>query len=505
MSRNPGEIHTKSTPVLRLGHCEFDLGRKELRTIEGILVPLRVQSAEVLAVLGHNPNEIVEKDALITKVWHGTFVTDDSLVQCIADIRRALGGSGREIVQTFPKKGYRLNVVSIPVKGSALPSIAVMAFDDLSNGADHGFLSDAICEGVTTELTRFSEFSVVARNSSFKFRGGATDIRLIGVDLGVHYVLEGSQQKDADRLRVTAQLIDAKSGKHVWAETYEREIADIFATQAEIVSKITSAVGSKIAFNPPPAGGPNQQSAMNLHLEARSYMRRNTREATEKARDLNLQAIDVDPNSPFGYSGMAFVCCDKLRWSRFDGSRADLLFAAKNYSDTALEIDPDSYAAYYARGRVHQHAGELDQAVTRMLQAKQLNPNSTNVMAGLTDVLILKGLVSEALVLIETAIRLDPHHFDWYHWSHASALWLTGDCQAALAALQRMGTLPYTAQLYLAAIYVGLDRQAALALFLQHLPDYTLQKERAGYSAQFANPESGERWIAALRQAGLPE
>jgi DNA-binding winged helix-turn-helix (wHTH) protein/TolB-like protein len=256
MSRKAPEIDPKPAETITFGGFVFLTKSRELRTAEGKAVDLRSQSAEVLSALAARPGEIVSKDALMQAVWPDTFVTDDSLTQCIADIRRALGDDEHVIVETFPKRGYRLNADSsdaadskaaagterakrrfprhglvlaaivlvaavigvyygveiwraAPVRSSDMARIAVLPFDDISAGADKGYLSDAVAEGIITELARSKTYAVIARNSSFRYRGQPIDVRQIGHELGVDYLLQGSQQKIGDRLKVTVQLLDA--------------------------------------------------------------------------------------------------------------------------------------------------------------------------------------------------------------------------------------------------------------------------------------------------------
>jgi TolB-like protein/DNA-binding winged helix-turn-helix (wHTH) protein len=285
MSRNLDENKAKTYENLKFGSFTFIFGSNELRTEPG-LRQLRPQSAEVLAVLARNPNQIISKDALVRAVWGDTFVTDDSLVQCVADIRRALGSECHALLETFPKKGYRLNVRATPAEpawrqrivavaaaglvvalslafwlqdnSAALPSrpaIAVMALKDLSVADERDFISEAISEGIITELARFREFTVIASNSSFSYRDVPIDIRRVAEELGVHYLLLGSLQKNAGRVRVNVQLVDAASGGTLWSENYDRGLADLFAVQADIVRTIASTVGFKVGNNPPPAGG----------------------------------------------------------------------------------------------------------------------------------------------------------------------------------------------------------------------------------------------------------
>ena len=280
------------------------------------------------------------------------------------------------------------------------PSIAVLAFDDLSVGSDAGYVSDAIGEGIITELSRFSEFFVIARNSSFKYRGVATDVRKIAQELSVQYVLEGSQQKSGDKLRVTVQLIDAVAGNHIWAETYNRNIAELFVIQDEIVRKIASRVGAEIAFRPPPSSDLARVSALQHHLKARQYYRQWTREGTEQARLLNLKAIEADPTSPFGYIGLTFVYGRGYTqgWTELDPQEA--LARAQESANKALELDPDNYDSHYARGWLHSKVGEQNQAMARMERSIELNPSATNVMAALTEPLVYTGQYQKAVEMI---------------------------------------------------------------------------------------------------------
>ena len=545
MSRNPSEIDPKSGENIVLGPCVFDPVKEEVRTQSGELVPLRDQSIQVLSMLAKHRNETVAKDALVEAVWGNTFVTDDSLVQCISDIRKAIGDTDHKIIQTFAKKGYRLNAPiaagtagrasrrlarAVLIAASALvfaivglwtllfqpgdegtdaPLIAVMAFDDHSNGADKGFLSDAIAEGVITELSRFREFSVIARESSFQYRDKATDVRTIAAELGVHYILEGSQQKDGEHLRVTVQLIDALSGKHVWAEVYDRELADIFAVQSEIVRTVTSSVGFEVAYNPPPSGGLKSVSALRYHLQGRPFVRQVKKEAIEKAGELNLKAIEADPTSPYGYIGMAFVYWQKHRFGWSELGPEETLARAEAYAEKALEIDPDNYSAHYARARVHVEAGEMDLAIARYKRSIELNPSSPNVMMGLATPLVYKGDVKEAVELIQRAMKIHPHHPDWFLWMYAWTLWHNGDCEEAMSSMERVAKIPSSVYRRLAAIQVCLGRQAeaeaTIAKLLEKRPGHTVTKEREAEQGKYANPADLERWLDALRKAGLPE
>jgi TolB-like protein len=291
---------------------------------------------------------IVSKDELIDTVWKKAVVTDDSLSQCIADIRKALGDNGRQHLRTFPRKGYMLTVEPTLEHGSPVrsrnwavlatllvaclvaawtfwprtnalyPTVAVLAFDDLSAEPDRGYFSDAISEGVITELARFSEFETIARNSSFSFRDKAKDIREIGKILGATYILEGSQQKNGEALLVTAQLIDAKTGNHIWAETYSGEVADLFNVQGEIVRKIASTAGGQLSSYVSPQGHRGTVTAIHLNALGVEYMKSSTEEDVDRALPIFEQAVEADSASPWG----DYIC-------RRCGNKGSLLAASR--------------------------------------------------------------------------------------------------------------------------------------------------------------------------------
>ncbi len=388
------------------------------------------------------------------------------------------------------------------------PSMAVLALDDLSTGDDKGYLSDAIAEGIITELSRFSEFLVIARNSSFKYRDTATDVRTIATELGVHYIVEGSQQKSGDKVRVTVQLIDALAGNHIWAETYDRDLADLFAVQDEIVREVASAIGAKVAFRPPPSGGLAAVSALHLNLQGRPHLRAWTKEGTQKGLELNLAAVEADPTSPFGYIGLSFVY-PRAEYGWLDMDGAEGFARAEQAADKALELDPDNYDAHYARGFVHKQRGEHRQAFERYRRALELNPNAANVMADMAETHMYGGRIDEALDLMTRAMRLDPHHPDWFKWNFAWAQWANGDCDSALSAMHSMTKIPNSARRMLAIIQVCLglqdEAEATIKAFLEKAPDMTISKLRERNEKRYSDTSILERSLDALRQAGMPE
>ena len=254
-----------------------------------------------------------------------------------------------------------------PVRSSDMPRIAVLPFDDMSTGADKGYLSDAVAEGIITELARSKTYAVIARNSSFRYRDQPIDARQIGDELGVDYLLEGSQQKIGDRLKVTAQLLNAHDGSHLWANTYNREIGDLFVVQEEIIRTLADRVGRRIT-RPWPQSGAARVSALRYYLMGFAVIQKDFSAAgTELQRQFSLKAIEADPNSQFGYIGLAhtYQRDAAFGWHQQEHSRDEALKRAAEYADKAILLAPDDANAHCARARIHTEAGEIEQAIAR--------------------------------------------------------------------------------------------------------------------------------------------
>lgn len=558
MSGSKPEKDMKSAGDIALGDFRFLPQTKELLDRAGNVIHLRSQSAEVLAYLVSRSGETVSKAELFENIWDKKFVTDDSLTQCIADIRRALNDADHSIVQTRPKKGYRLNATtrepapkpetrtvrktrllalgviglilavaigvfwvrhddgSGPVSAAlplpAKPSIAVLAFEDNSVGEDANYLSDAIAEGVIADLSRFPELFVIARNSSFSFRDTPTKVAEISKTLGVRYLLEGSQQKSGDRLRVTIQLVDAVEGHQFWSQIYNSDLGDAFAVQDDIVRRTVATVAQKVInFEGQKAIESDEAklTALLLNLKARQHLFDFTPEGNEKARLANLAAIKADPTQPYGYVGLTFVHINKYRWGWTDEDPIVELNAARDYARKAVEIAPDYYDSHSAMAYMHIQEGRLDKAIARFQQALELNPNDTNAMANLAEALTYGGRAEEAEELMLKVTRLDPLHEDWIKWNQAWVQWHTRNCSDALQTMNAMSEIPPMAYRVLAIIQVCLgnidEANDAVGHLLAFDPAYSLVEVHHNYDGKYTNAADLERVLDNLREAGLPE
>ncbi|MCK0138487.1 winged helix-turn-helix domain-containing protein [Aliiroseovarius sp. F47248L] len=561
MSGESPEKDLNSAGSIRFGDFVYAVETGELLDETGHPVHLRHQSSEVLAFLVDRMGETVSKDDLFDNVWARKAVTDDSLSQCIADIRRALNDADHKIVQTIPKKGYRLVPTSssgevpptawlskvarmggprIAVFGliaavalvfvafwglgreqhassedlplPSKPSIAVLAFEDLSVGPDANYLSDAIAEGIIVDLSRYSELFVIARNSSFSFRDSTTDVSKISRALGVRYLLEGSQQKSGSQLRVTVQLIDAIEGRSLWSHVYNSDLGDVFAMQDEIVQRTVATVAQRVInFEGQKAIRSDEAklTALLLHWKARQHLFSFTPEGNEKARLSNLAAIEADPTQPYGYVGLTFVHINRYRWGWTDEDLIVELDAARRYARKAVQVAPEYYDAHTAMAYMHIQEGELGKSVARFRKALDLNPNDTSAMAALAEALTYGGRAEEAEDLMLRVVRLDPLHQDWIKWNLAWVQWHTRNCDDALETMNGMSEIPPMAYRVLAIIQMCRgnkdEARKAVEQLISFDPEYSLQDVLHNYEGKYVIDADLERVLNDLREAGLPE
>jgi adenylate cyclase len=315
--------------------------------------------------------------------------------------------------------------VAIPASKGApdKPSIAVLPFTNMSGDPDQEYFSDGITEDIITELSRFHEFTVIARNSSFRYKGLSAKIEDVGRDLGVKYVVEGSVRKIGNRVRVTVQLIDSTSAAHIWAERYDRGLDDIFAIQDEVTEAVVARIaeGVKGARALHARSRPSHSAtAYDLALQARPYRTAYTAGASEIAAWLLRQATELDPNFALAHASLAFVRAGQFEegWSGDPkAALAEALTAAKRA--VALE-DSDGYA-HASLAYVMLNFGEFDQAEHEIGVALSLNPNHVNIIMTSGWVSIVNCDPERAIEMIKRARRLNPFMGGWDLWTLGQA------------------------------------------------------------------------------------
>ncbi len=290
------------------------------------------------------------------------------------------------------------------------PSIAVLPFTNMSGDAEQDYFADGISEDIITELSRFDGLLVIARNSTFRFKGRAVDIGEVAAALGVRYVLEGSVRRFDDRVRITAQLIDVETGGHLWAERYDRELTDVFAVQDDVTQQIIGALRSELgevtATRASRALTGNTE-AYDLYLQARVLKDRRTQETNRQAQQMFLRAIDLDPAFAAAYAELGFArfLAYLYGWS----DEGDIIGDALAVAEKAVALDPSLPVAHDRLGLIRGFQGDLDAGIAAAREAIALDANYANGYSTLALMLAFAGDTDEAITLLDRALRLDPY------------------------------------------------------------------------------------------------
>ncbi len=394
------------------------------------------------------------------------------------------------------------------------PSIAVLPFTNMSNDPDQEYFSDGITEDIITALSKFRWFFVSARNSTFTYKGQAIDIKQVGRDLGVRYVLEGSVRKAGDRIRVTAQLIEAESGNHIWANRYDRVLADIFDLQDEMQQAIATAVEPELAgaeYERASRKSPKNLDAWDLCQQAFWHLNHRTREDAEKAAPLFEKAISIDPSLARAYAGYARLLVNTVGFG-WGTDRDELVSRALSLASEAVRRDDRDSFTHDSLGRALAFSGENDRAVREHRLALQLNPNSAYTYWALGELLLTAGQPEEGLQQVELAQRLSPRDPLLFFFMSVKGLCLDRlgrTAEAERAHRQAISLKPtiFPPYVFLADFYVRHDRlseaRSIMADVMRQIPDLSVAALRD--AAAPAVRSLGEDFVPNLVRAGLPE
>jgi adenylate cyclase len=390
-------------------------------------------------------------------------------------------------------------------------AIAVLPFDNLSGDPEQEYFADGIAEDLITCLSTSRVFPVIARNSSFTYKGRAVDVKQVSRELGVHYVVEGSVRKAGNQVRVTAQLIDATTGRHVWAERYDRELRDIFAVQDEIIETIVAELRpalSKAELSRAMRRAPQNLDAWDCSRRALWHLFQYTKDDTSEAQSWLRRAIELDPHSssPFALLATSHIFEMINRWSDSPSqSGADALRAAEK----GVALDEDNPGAVVILGFACSMTGQYERAIAILERAIELNPSSAEAYWALGAALAPSGRPDDAIPMIEKAMRLSPHD-PWMHeflFNLGAAHFVAGRYEDALTFGKRSLQLKSDqAGVYrlLAASYGQLGRsaegKAALDELLRLAPDFSAAHLRIFLPAVIA-----DRYLEGLRKAGFTQ
>jgi TolB-like protein/cytochrome c-type biogenesis protein CcmH/NrfG len=417
----------------RFSDYTLDVERRELRREHGP-VAIEPQVFDLLVYLLGNRDHVVSKDELIDAVWGGRVVSESTLTSRINAARKAVGDSGeaQRLIRTIARKGFRFvgEVRKQPAGDAAYtgptgaeiaepsrpglplpdrPAIAVLPFTNMTDDPAQEYFSDGISEDIITALSKLRWFFVIARNSSFTYKGKSVHLKQVGDELGVGYVVEGSVRKVGERVRITAQLNDVATGSHIWAERYDRDLADVFAVQDEIAEAIVASIEPQLyaAENFRARRKlPDSMDAWDLVMRALSHYWRVTRQDNVVAQALLEKATALDPEygQALGLLATSHTFSAHMGWE----DKAVAMPIAEGAAASAILADSDDPWAHFALGGVYLFARRFDDSLAEFEAALRLNPNFSLAQGyhGLT--LAYCGRSAEAVRAVQRALRLSP-------------------------------------------------------------------------------------------------
>ena len=399
------------------------------------------------------------------------------------------------------------------------PSIAVLPFNNMSGDPEQEFFADGIAEDIITALSRFHDLLVIARNSSFVYRGTSVDMRQVGRELNVQYVLEGSVRTASNRVRITAQLIEAHSGNHVWAERFDRSLEDVFEVQDEITALVAATVSQQLSvaeYRSAISHAEQDLDYRGLCHRVMWHMNKVTGEGCIKAREYAEQTLERYPGHVRGYSLIAYVNIIEFVYGWGEERRTQMIPDAAEYATRAIRIDPDDEMSHTTLGAVYWMSGKHDAAISECETVLRLNPNFSYAygILGIVHAYSGSNYYQQAVECLERAISLSPNDpwLQFYFAHRGTAEFLNQNLDAAIdwfhRSIQRNPDLPNACRYLAAALALKGEMEQshhAIAEVLRIEPNCSVSNLRQRVSQAFRHAEDFDLYIRGLQLAGLPE
>jgi TolB-like protein/cytochrome c-type biogenesis protein CcmH/NrfG len=509
-------------PDLAFGPFVLDAQRGRLLR-NGQLLAIGGKGLHLLQALIAAHGKVVSKNELMQAVWGDAAIEESNLSVQIAALRKQLGPmpDGGEWIATIPRVGYRFVGISEqpvtagePAKPAVAdrerrPSIAVLPFSNLGGGLEQDYLADGITEDIITALTRFRWFFVIARNSSFVYKGKSVDAKQVAQELGVRYLLEGSVRRSGQHVRISAQLVDA-AGNHIWAERYDLEMTELFAVQDDIAERVAGAIEPELLKSEgmqAAARHTGNMTAWDLVRRGTWHFHQVTRENHLKARELFRQACRLDPELPEAHIWVARVSGGIVPYGWSDDPRADLQ-EGMNAAFTAIRLDERNVYSHYALAIVSIFAERFDQSISAARKAIEISPSFALGHLVLGMALLFSGRAAEAIPALEYGLRLspyDPQNFVWFNMLALARLF-SGRTEAALEAASRaLQVRPdwWTSLEVLVCCYAALGKWDDARRCTQDMTALTRQPGDVLAPLRANNPHWARQMQDALNRAGV--
>jgi TolB-like protein/Tfp pilus assembly protein PilF len=469
--------------------------------VKNISTPIRVY--RVLSYPGAAAHRVVQAKVSLGKRWR-TIAISAAVVVVIA--------VGLGIWQFYMRRPA-IEPASIDKMAFPLPekpSIAVLPFDNMTGDPKQEFLSDGITENIIATLSKTELIFVIARNSTFVYKGKPVKVKQVAEELGVRYVLEGSVQKAEGRVRITAQLIDAITGHHLWSERYDRDLKDIFALQDEITMRILTALQIQLTEGEQARVWASRYDNIDLfmkHMEVRSLWRKRTKESIARMGEIGKEAIAMAPENPMGYISLAW----NRWWFGMKGvSSQDNFKKAFELAQKARSLDESNPYPYGILSNIYFVMRQFDKAIASGERAVELDPNGAELHGLLGSTLCYAGKLDDGIDHLHQGIRLNPFPDSWYYFHLGRCYRQKGQYEEALTEFKKALQIHpdgMNNHIALAAVYVFLDRQeeaeAAAKKVMELNPKFSIA--RASKIWPYKNPADLRGLVDALRKAGLPE
>jgi len=520
--------------------CMLDADRREL-TRRSERIAIGPQVFDLLLYLVQNREHVVSKDDLLETVWRGRIVSESTLASHINAVRKAICDSGEEqrLIRTVARKGFRFvgevreaqssasfsplktaHVESNEATPAALalpdkPSIAALPFLNLSGDPEQEYFADGVVEDIISALSRIRWLFVIARNSSFTYKGRAADVKQVGRELGVRYVLEGSVRKSANRVRITGQLVDATTAAHLWAERFESPFDDFFALQDQMTEKVVGAIAPQLeqAEIERAQRKPTESlDAYDYYLRGMSNLRQGDRQATSEALRLFHKAAELDPEFASAF-GMAAWCHYWRKMNGWMNDRAAEGVEGARLARRAIDLGKDDAVALTRGGHALGHfGGDLESCIAWIDRALVLNPNLSAAWSLSGFQRISRGEPDDAVERFERAMRLSPLDPEMFQMQTGMAMahlfarrfdaassWLARASSEAPNVLRVFG--------FMAAAHAlaGRTDEAQRAMHHVRRLDPALRIAGLGDWVLLRRPEDFAMLADGLRKAGLPE
>lgn len=508
----------------RFGEFELDTETYELRC-GGAVRHVEPLVFDLIAHFVKNPGRVAGRAEIVEHVWGGRIVSEATVSSAIKSARRALGDSGnsQSLIRTVRGRGFQFVGTVTHEEGDAakpaeqrpaskapvrpdIPLLAVLPFKNLSADGDEYF-ADGLTEDIITNLSRFRDLLVMARSTTFQFKNRAIDPAELADELGAGYVVEGSVRRAAGRVRITAQLIDATSAVHLWADHFDRDMEDIFAVQDEVTRTVAAQLGVKVqgaALQRAMKKSTAELSAYDSVLKARRYTASLSADMHAEARDLLEAAVAQAPDYAEAHALLANVYLAEHRFGA--NPRPGSIDRALAMAQRATELDPQNAYARCWLAIVHFFRHENDKFLVEAERALALNPNDPETLADIAHYLAFMGEFERGMELNRKARALNPLHPAWYHFAAMRYHYHRKEYEDALSELSRI-SLPefYWLHMLTAATQGQLGKPEAAAS-LQRAKDLKSDLSARGELHKWnAAPDDLEHILEGLRKAGHDE